>query len=314
MNEETNTAAPEAAAEPAPTKRPKKPSKSNRRTLSFVVLFIVYVAAMLTGYQYAINSEANMWYLYQVARDTGWILDKVGEEAVVEPNQLAGSRRAELETWRNGGDAPPEGAVTDDTSPLTAYETWLYKAYSIVNGGGSLQEKGPLVRFTLTLGLRMEQQLLRDRRAEVQRDQTLEADEKKKQRAALDEELARLEEEDENLPSGDEGRARRNGKAFSFTLVPDCGAIPSMSIFIAAVIAFPARWWKRIAGVLAGVPLLYAVNLGRISSLGYLGAVEGKDLKWFDFAHHYVWQGIFIIFVVALWMAWIEFVVRRERS
>lgn len=306
MNQESSSQAREAAV--------AKPSKNNRRTISFVVLFVVYVMAMLTGYRYAINSEANMWYLFQVASDTSWILDLIGDESQVEPYQFSSSKRAELNTWRNGGNPPSESTAESDDSKLTPLENWMYRAYTIVNRGKSLQNEGPLVRFTLAKGIRFQQQAVREKLNELERDKSLDPGEKKNQKSALKDELARLKEEDEKLASGKEGRVQRDGKVFSFRLVPDCGAIPSMSIFIAAVLAFPALWWKRLTGVLMGMPILYGVNLARISSLGYLGAYEGREQKWFDFAHHYVWQGIFIIFVVALWMAWIEFMVRKERA
>ena len=103
------------------------------------------------------------------------------------------------------------------------------------------------------------------------------------------------------------------GLLFPFTVVPDCGAIPSMSIFFAAVVAFPTRWWKRLAGVVVGLPILYGINCVRLMCLALVGAWDygmGYGGKYFNFAHHYVWQGIYIVFVVAVWMAWVEFVVR----
>ena len=109
------------------------------------------------------------------------------------------------------------------------------------------------------------------------------------------------------------GRKKIQDRYFQFKLVPDCGAIPSMSIFVAAVLAFPTLLWKRLVGVVAGVVLLYCVNVSRLTMIAIIGAADTTSgLRWFNFAHEYVWQGIFIVFVVAIWMAWIEFVVRRK--
>ncbi len=55
-------------------------TKLRYRTLRFVVLFALLVLAMLTGYRYAMNTEANMWYLFQVARSTAWTLDVIGQK------------------------------------------------------------------------------------------------------------------------------------------------------------------------------------------------------------------------------------------
>ncbi len=100
-------------------------------------------------------------------------------------------------------------------------------------------------------------------------------------------------------------------RMFHFRVVPDCGALPSMTIFVASVLAFPASWRKRLIGVAAGLPLLYIINLIRLAALAVLGAVDTSG-RWFNFAHHYVWQGIYLVFVVAVWLAWVEFIVYRR--
>ena len=95
---------------------------------------------------------------------------------------------------------------------------------------------------------------------------------------------------------------------FTFTVVPDCGAIPSMAIFAAAVLAFPCPWGRRLLGLLIGVPVLYAVNVGRLACLGYIGAVDAGG-EVFTFVHEYVWQGVYIIFVVVVWLVWVKLLV-----
>jgi len=76
-------------------------------------------------------------------------------------------------------------------------------------------------------------------------------------------------------------------------------------------VAFPTLLWKRLAGVLAGVPLLYIVNIFRLSTLAVIGAYV--DRETFEFAHEVVWQGIYLVFVVALWLGWMELIVRPRR-
>jgi exosortase/archaeosortase family protein len=133
-------------------------------------------------------------------------------------------------------------------------------------------------------------------------------------KADIEERQAQLERE--RQAAGGQGPALpEQDVAFNFTLVPDCGAIPSMVIFLAAVLAFPARWWKRLVGLAGGIAILYCVNaLLRLPCLAVIGALNGGG-KWFDFAHHYVWQGIYIVFVVLVWLAWVEYIVRgKERG
>jgi len=95
-------------------------------------------------------------------------------------------------------------------------------------------------------------------------------------------------------------------RGFWMQVIPDCGAVPSMSIFTAAILAFPARIRHKVIGILFGLPLLYVVNVGRLVCLAVIGAT--CPLPVFRFAHVYVWQTIFIVFVVLIWFLWITIV------
>jgi exosortase/archaeosortase family protein len=100
---------------------------------------------------------------------------------------------------------------------------------------------------------------------------------------------------------------------FQFHVVPDCGALPSMSIFMAAILAFPAAWRKRAAGIFVGIPLLFTINVLRLACLGVIGAYTHEG-EIFTFAHEYVWQGIYLVFVAGIWLLWVEYIVRPARS
>ncbi|GMV95096.1 MAG: hypothetical protein AMXMBFR82_48740 [Candidatus Hydrogenedentota bacterium] len=100
-------------------------------------------------------------------------------------------------------------------------------------------------------------------------------------------------------------------RRFRFNVVPDCGALPSMSIFLAAMIAFPTDLWRRLVGLAIGLPLLYGVNIARLTCLALIGAYSGNG-QIFDFAHEYVWQAVYIVFVVIIWLMWVEFIVRPK--
>jgi exosortase/archaeosortase family protein len=100
-------------------------------------------------------------------------------------------------------------------------------------------------------------------------------------------------------------------RRFRFNVVPDCGALPSMSIFLAAMIAFPTELWRRLLGLLIGLPLLYAINIARLTCLALIGAYTGNG-QIFEFAHEYVWQAVYIVFVVIVWLMWVEFIVRPK--
>ena len=238
----------DAGGGPSATRR-----EDRSRMVRFVVLFIVYVLTLLLGYQYAINTEVNMRYLFIVATHTTATLSLFGEESGLESDgrprahakrgRVAAAKRTELNEWRS---RDADSADGENDAALTPWEEWLHRAYHEIHEGRSLQDQGPLVHFTAKTGLNSKISLLHVRINDARTDEA--------QLEGLKTELKILEQEREELRKDDEsGRVGRD-KAFSFRVVPDCGAIPSMSIFLAAVLAFPTPWWKRVAGLAAGLP------------------------------------------------------------
>ena len=292
-------------------------TKLRYRTARFVLFFAVLVLAMLTGYRYAMNTEANMWYLFQVARSTAWTLDVIGQKAEVEPYRTSGAhdKRTQLAEWR--GEALEEGAEAGGigTEPLTPWESWLYKAYSRTLNGDTLDDHGPTVYFLAKQGLISRRSELRKELLAVRNNHELAPDVQERELSRFEASLAEIDAEEEALPEDDRRRKAQRDIQFTFQVVPDCGAIPSMSIYLAAVIAFPTLLLYRFIGVLAGTAILYGVNVGRLSTLAVIGALDWESGgKWFNFVHEYVWQGIFVIFVVVVWMAWIELIVRARQA
>ena len=98
---------------------------------------------------------------------------------------------------------------------------------------------------------------------------------------------------------------------FSMRIVSECSGAEAMAIFCASVIAFPATIKEKLLAVGIGLPALYVVNVLRLVCLGFLGAFASREV--FQFAHVYVWQTIFIVFVVCVWLLWIEKVVKRSQ-
>jgi exosortase/archaeosortase family protein len=289
--------------------------RTNRRTLRFVVVFVLLVMSLLTGYRYAMNTVPNMWYLYEVANNTAWLLGLVGDSGEVEPwnrKQSPSKIRAELKAWNRGEELDPDSfeyRLSDP--PLTAWEIWQYKAFSRIRNGEDLTNHGPTIRFIKKMGLSQKRQELSVERAQIEQDTALPEPDKKDKLTKIDAQLASLSTQEKNLPEGTARVEARNNTEFTFRVVPDCGAIPSMSIYIAAIIAFPALWRKKIIGAVFGLIALYGINVARLATLAYIGAIDPTpDNRWFNFIHEYVWQGIFLVFVVAIWMTWIEFVVR----
>jgi archaeosortase B (VPXXXP-CTERM-specific) len=110
--------------------------------------------------------------------------------------------------------------------------------------------------------------------------------------------------------------ARVNGRIvslpnFSIEVVGECTGLYEMLIFLAAVIAYPSGWRKKVLGAGLGIPLLYLINIVRMV---FITAVGNWSPSSFEFMHLYFWQVAMILIIVAVWVLWIEKVVHRERK
>lgn len=98
---------------------------------------------------------------------------------------------------------------------------------------------------------------------------------------------------------------------FSVEVVGECTGLYEMLIFLAAMIAYPAGWKKKLMGAALGIPFLYAVNIVRMVLIMVVGNWSPKT---FDFMHMYFWQVAMILIIVSAWVLWIEKVVHYERK
>lgn len=88
---------------------------------------------------------------------------------------------------------------------------------------------------------------------------------------------------------------------FAVNIRNGCNGVEAMLIFLAAVLAFPAPWRSRLAGLALGILVIQAVNLVRVVALFLTGAYFPR---FFDSSHTVVWQTIVILSGVLLWIFW----------
>jgi archaeosortase B (VPXXXP-CTERM-specific) len=98
---------------------------------------------------------------------------------------------------------------------------------------------------------------------------------------------------------------------FSVEVVGECTGLYEMLIFLAAMIAYPANYKKKLLGAVLGIPFLYAINIVRMVFIMVMGNWSPKT---FDFMHMYFWQVAMILIIVSAWVLWIEKVVHHERK
>jgi exosortase/archaeosortase family protein len=216
--------------------------------------------------------------------------------------------RGSLEAARNAGDLSQLGDRI-----ISTYDSIRQQLATRFESTDALyREMGPLVHFVYTPGVSTRIAELQRELKATRQDAELTDDLRSARLVALEAEIRPLHEQlRAAIEAGEDNSAR--GQSFAFRVVPDCGALPSMTIFLCAVFAFPTRGRNKFIGAALGLPLLYVVNVIRLSCLAIIGALTSGG-EVFDFAHHYVWQGIFVIFVVAVWLLWVEFIVRIRAS
>lgn len=83
----------------------------------------------------------------------------------------------------------------------------------------------------------------------------------------------------------------------------ECTGVFVLVLFASFVLAYPARWSARLVGFAVGIPLLLAVNVFRLATLARIVEVYPQAFFYF---HEYVWQGIFMVFVLVGALAWAE--------
>ena len=96
---------------------------------------------------------------------------------------------------------------------------------------------------------------------------------------------------------------------FSVNIARGCDAIEAMALFAIALLTFPARWIYKLTGLLTGIALLFSLNILRIVSLFLTGIWFPSA---FEMMHVEVWQVVFIVFAIALWIFWIRWSRKEE--
>jgi exosortase/archaeosortase family protein len=98
---------------------------------------------------------------------------------------------------------------------------------------------------------------------------------------------------------------------FDMSIRSGCDGLQTMAIFAAAVAAYPSSWTRRLAGALAGMTVLFGVNILRIATLFVVGA------RWpqhFQAVHVHVWPALLVLCAVILWVVWASRIAPAPRT
>ena len=87
----------------------------------------------------------------------------------------------------------------------------------------------------------------------------------------------------------------------AYQVIYACTSLPATILLVSAILAFPARALRKLAGIAAGVSILYVVNLLRLVSLYYV------FLHWpgiYDRIHISVWQAALVVIALVDFILW----------
>jgi exosortase H (IPTLxxWG-CTERM-specific) len=100
---------------------------------------------------------------------------------------------------------------------------------------------------------------------------------------------------------------------FTIRIVKGCDSIYPTLLLCSAMFGYPSSWMRKIAGGVAGAVILYLLNIVRIGTLFAVGMFAPRA---FEVVHLYVWQALFIVITLCMWLLWIvagDRLARRSR-
>lgn len=92
-------------------------------------------------------------------------------------------------------------------------------------------------------------------------------------------------------------------KGFAVSIEAGCNGVEATIVLVAAILAFPASWQRKLAGLGIGILAVQGLNIVRVISLFYLGQWNFSVFEW---AHLYVWQALIMLDVLVVWLLWVR--------
>ncbi len=90
---------------------------------------------------------------------------------------------------------------------------------------------------------------------------------------------------------------------FAVAIEAGCNGVEASIVLVAAMLAFPAPWKRKLIGLAVGIFAVQGLNIVRVISLFYIGQ---WSLDVFEFAHQYVWQALIMLDVLIVWLLWVR--------
>ena len=94
-----------------------------------------------------------------------------------------------------------------------------------------------------------------------------------------------------------------SSSAFSVNIEEGCDAVAPAILYAVSILVFPVAWKWKWKGLLYGLLAIFVLNIVRIITL-FLTGIYVKSL--FEIMHVEVWQAIFIVITVVIWLYWLR--------
>ncbi|NEX19525.1 exosortase H [Thiorhodococcus mannitoliphagus] len=98
---------------------------------------------------------------------------------------------------------------------------------------------------------------------------------------------------------------------FAVSIEAGCNGVEAGIVLLAAMLAFPATWQEKLAGITVGLVTVQGLNLIRIITLFYIGQWNQTLFEW---AHLYIWQALIMLDVLVVFLLWLRWLSKREAS
>ena len=100
-----------------------------------------------------------------------------------------------------------------------------------------------------------------------------------------------------------QGAILRSPGGFAVEMRDGCNAVNVTILLWSAVFAFPASWRMKLLGLAAGSVIIQVLNIIRFVSLFYIGQYS---MRWFDFAHEYLWESLLVLDTMVVFWLWVN--------
>jgi exosortase H (IPTLxxWG-CTERM-specific) len=92
---------------------------------------------------------------------------------------------------------------------------------------------------------------------------------------------------------------------------PGCNGVHALVLCLGAILAFPAPWSRRLAGLAIATVGVFGLNLIRLVNLFYIARYFPEQLEFF---HVYVWQTLIALLAFGIFLGWGRFLATGPAS